>query len=699
MIDLLLQFGVSNLCLSLILACIAWGIHTTGKRPYLAHLLWIIVLVKLITPPILTVPVIPIPEINATTAESFVDLAAIDDATSGAIVEAELADAGMSVDSGDNDSKIASSFIESGKAGLIILWLLGSLCVLVWSLVRITRFNRLLDIASVKATPEVQNLASRIARRLALKSTPTIYTTSAQISPMVWWIGGRVRILIPTALPDALDTEQLRWILAHELAHVKRKDHCVRWLEWLACVIFWWNPVTWWARRNLRINEEICCDALVLSALKPDPHSYATSLMTVVEFLASPVIRPPAVASEMNGGGFLERRFKMIINNKPVRRTQRWLRASILACTVGILPLGMASAEADTQERGDTSTEIKTTDTMLEFLTEAVANGVMDGRAAFELYSEYKAQEKQDFVDAGKCTAEQYDERLGLGFRHKIAECRISQALAEGEITEEEAASRRERLQNRMEGAQGERRMTRQEFSDAEARLQQLVDDGMITEVEKIERMSELRGQMSRRGEGKFMTQEEYDLIAQRLEMLVDEGMVSEDEAQASLEDVQIIEERQRGARSEQGARGQRGERGQHEEGIMRRVTGALAEAGIERDQMRDVMGAMRRITREMRDEGEAFELDPDMQAHLADIGLSDDQVETVVGVAQRIANTERKERRPRGDDRRRRNVQTDWDEISSRIESAVEKGDMTREEADSLHETIQERMSKENTE
>ena len=50
---------------------------------------------------------------------------------------------------------------------------------------------------------------------------------------MTWWTGGRVRVLVPAGLCDELDLGRLRWILAHELAHVKRRDHLVRWLEWL----------------------------------------------------------------------------------------------------------------------------------------------------------------------------------------------------------------------------------------------------------------------------------------------------------------------------------------------------------------------------------------------------------------------------------------------------------------------------------
>ena len=86
-----------------------------------------------------------------------------------------------------------------------------------------------------------------------------------------------MRVVIPATLPKQIGSERLRWILAHELAHVKRRDHLVRWLEWLACVAFWWNPIVWWTRRNLRLDEEVACDAMVLDRLNAEPRAYAGS--------------------------------------------------------------------------------------------------------------------------------------------------------------------------------------------------------------------------------------------------------------------------------------------------------------------------------------------------------------------------------------------------------------------------------------
>jgi beta-lactamase regulating signal transducer with metallopeptidase domain len=50
------------------------------------------------------------------------------------------------------------------------------------------------------------------------------------------------------------------------------------------------------------------------------------------------------MASEINSGGFPERRFKMIVSNNSKRSNCRWLQICVLVCVVVVLPLGIASA-------------------------------------------------------------------------------------------------------------------------------------------------------------------------------------------------------------------------------------------------------------------------------------------------------------------------------------------------------------------
>jgi beta-lactamase regulating signal transducer with metallopeptidase domain len=313
MSELVFRVAAGNLVLSLALAAVAWAVQTWGRRPRIAHVLWLLVLVKLVTPPVVAVPVIAAPAASAPI-----------DAT--AISTANLLDL------------------------LVWAWLAGSAVILAASMVRILRFHRLLRTASEPAPRRMVALARELSSRLELRRVPEIRTTCARVSPLVWWMGGRVSVLVPAGLSREMNARELRWVLAHELAHVRRRDHVVRWLEWLACVTFWWNPAAWWARRNLRVNEEICCDALVLERLSPDPRAYGNSLLNAVGFLAAPALRPPAVASEMDSAGILELRIRTIVSGSGIRRTSRGARGLLLLLATIVVPLGFARAERPEDE-------------------------------------------------------------------------------------------------------------------------------------------------------------------------------------------------------------------------------------------------------------------------------------------------------------------------------------------------------------
>jgi len=348
MTDFFFQIGLNNACLALALGIVALVVGATTKRSHLAHLLWLLVFVKLVTPPIVTIPLIAIPEQPETA------VAMNGNSRSGA----PLANSGeFDVEAQSTASlwsRIESVGLNHGKELLAAIWLLGSVVVFAWSMVRVCRFSRLLAVESEVASPELQTAAVKIGRRLELNTIPTICTTSAHISPMVWWTGGKVRIVIPTTLLDQMDSQQWQWILAHELAHVRRRDYMVRWLEWLACVCFCKKQrlasvesggvvgTTQPARNGRALLRRP-------GRIRPEPQTppYAESLLTAIECLARPLFPLPAMASEINSGGYLERRFKSIISGTPIRTPSTWLTACVLLCAIVVLPLGLVSARND----------------------------------------------------------------------------------------------------------------------------------------------------------------------------------------------------------------------------------------------------------------------------------------------------------------------------------------------------------------
>lgn len=338
MTDTLLGIGLSGLGGSAILALVAGAVHATGARPRLAHLLWLLVLVKMVVPPLVALPV----GWGARTP-AVAELPRHDPASFEG--EAPFASP-TTVDKPPTapGSVALARLREHWKAALVGLWLVGSAVALAGSLTRIVRFERMLGVATRPGPPALQRLAVELARELGLASTPVVLVTDAALCPMVWWIGGRVRVILPASLLEPCHDVPLRWTLAHELAHVRRCDHWVRLLEWGVSVACWWNPIAWWARRPLRTAEELCCDALVVSRLGPDRKTYASSLLTAVELLATPAIRPPTVASAIDSGGSLERRLTMIMSDRLLTGA-RWRVAAILLGATCFLPLGVAFAQ------------------------------------------------------------------------------------------------------------------------------------------------------------------------------------------------------------------------------------------------------------------------------------------------------------------------------------------------------------------
>ena len=361
MTGLLLQIGATKLAVSVVLAAAVWMIHRRVDQPAVSYPLWLTVLVILLVPTVVSLPVLPgevagvLGEAGAAPMEPGVAHAepgvahatpGEEPATPGSAQSTPGSGAaGAKFGAAADDPAAGSRLGAFLQPGLAILWLGGTAGLLGWTAVRTIRFRRTLKRAVRPAPSWLRRRAAAVGRDLGLSRVPELCTTNARVTPMVWWSGANVRLLVPSFLLTDPGSEELRAILAHELAHVRRRDHLVRWLEWLACSVFWWNPVAWWARHQLRIAEESCCDQLAVAAGKSCPKVYAKALLRVVANASAPSgFRPPLPASAADGFGrakVLERRIRMIVSADARSPASRWLRATSRLAAVAMLPLGL----------------------------------------------------------------------------------------------------------------------------------------------------------------------------------------------------------------------------------------------------------------------------------------------------------------------------------------------------------------------
>ncbi len=149
-----------------------------------------------------------------------------------------------------------------------VVWLAGSLAVLAVTARRTIRFHRLLRSAR-PATDDEREWVEDLARRIGMRRAPEIGFVRARISPLVWSVGRRPLLILPQDLWKTLDDRKRSTLVVHELAHLRRGDHLVRFLEVLVTCIYWWHPLLGWIRQSLRDAEERCCDAWAVWAF-PD---------------------------------------------------------------------------------------------------------------------------------------------------------------------------------------------------------------------------------------------------------------------------------------------------------------------------------------------------------------------------------------------------------------------------------------------
>jgi beta-lactamase regulating signal transducer with metallopeptidase domain len=344
-VDTLLHVGLSNALTATLLALPVALIARVGRRPALTHALWILVLLKLVTPPLVALP-LPWPDPLAADAQEVVpprvDVGAAPlpqpQDLPPFLEEPGAGDAAEEAHEGLPRQRQAEAVPApptpagpDGKSLLLAVWLTGSALWWLTACLRVARFRRLLRYTA-PAPAEVQAQARRLAERLGLTRCPGVWLLAARVSPLLWALGRVPRLLLPADLWQALTPEQRDTLLAHELAHLRRRDHWVRRLELLVLGLFWWHPVAWWARHELSEAEEACCDAWVLWALPEAGPAYAAALVETVAFL-SPARRPvPVAASGAGRVKTLKRRLRMILQ----RPSPRALSGAGLLAVLGL---------------------------------------------------------------------------------------------------------------------------------------------------------------------------------------------------------------------------------------------------------------------------------------------------------------------------------------------------------------------------
>ena len=220
------------------------------------------------------------------------------------------------------------------------IWLCGAVGIVLLMALQVL-VCRLRLRGSFAAPDAVGALVAGAARDLGIRRVPRVIMVPDRVSPMIW-CGVRPRLVLPAELWDELDDLGRRAVVHHELAHLKRRDHWLCWVEMGACIVYWWHPLVWWVRLQIREEADLCCDAWVTAMMPRQRRAYAEALLHTQKFLGGARVPPTMAGLGVISGGAkrFARRLTMVMTQRS--RPQRSFSGVVMAILVGVA--GMASA-------------------------------------------------------------------------------------------------------------------------------------------------------------------------------------------------------------------------------------------------------------------------------------------------------------------------------------------------------------------
>ncbi len=222
------------------------------------------------------------------------------------------------------------------EAGILIAWACATLYFaarLAWGLVQTRRLAR-------AATPltlagETAQRWNRYCRRFGITMPPQISGSSHAVGPVAIGLG-RGMVLVPADLLGTLSPDDLNAVLAHELAHIARRDFAKNLLYTLLSLPIAWHPLVWRTRACLAESRELLCDDAAAKAVA-GRKQYAQSLLRIASLFAGQprliTLQAVGILDFRSNANALERRVMTLTRKRlPVSIGRRILIAS--ACSI-----------------------------------------------------------------------------------------------------------------------------------------------------------------------------------------------------------------------------------------------------------------------------------------------------------------------------------------------------------------------------
>jgi bla regulator protein BlaR1 len=219
---------------------------------------------------------------------------------------------------------------------LSVTWVVISFALAVKLFIELYNVNQLPKTGTSPADPVLEARFHQLIEQVKLKCTPRILISLKNDVPMaIGWL--KPVVLIPVTMLSGLTPAQLDMLILHELAHIRRHDYLVNFLQTLVEVFLFFHPGVRWVSKQMRNEREYCSDDIAVQHCG-NPVAYAHTLADTASICNSHRHHSiPAMAMAASGGDLKQRVIRLIDQNHHCSTTKnsgRWLASIAIILSI-----------------------------------------------------------------------------------------------------------------------------------------------------------------------------------------------------------------------------------------------------------------------------------------------------------------------------------------------------------------------------
>ncbi|MHC4298397.1 MAG: M56 family metallopeptidase, partial [Planctomycetota bacterium] len=227
----------------------------------------------------------------------------------------------------------------SWQGGALLSWLAALVVMLLLLLQRALFVRRLVAQASDADRPMTDAL-EHCRQSMKMNKKVGLKVSSGATSPAVCGLF-KPAILVPGNLTPSLSSDELRVVLLHELAHIKRYDLWVNLAQTILQIFYFYNPLLWLANAMIRRSREQAVDEMVLVAMGEKARQYPETLVNVAKLAFKRPVLSLRLIGVVESKSALTGRIKHILN-RPIPKTAKlgiFGLVAVIAAAAILLPM------------------------------------------------------------------------------------------------------------------------------------------------------------------------------------------------------------------------------------------------------------------------------------------------------------------------------------------------------------------------